>query len=88
MMKPICTACTHTVCSAIVHFHANLGVSANMNADNSKTSQMIGLASRFILAIPFIGAQLRLWGVQSVNAKNIIRLMENRKQILVLPGGF
>ena len=49
---------------------------------------MVGLASRFILGMPFIGAQLRLWGFQSVHAKNITRLMEKKKPIGILPGGF
>jgi hypothetical protein len=36
---------------------------SNMNADDSKMSRMTGLASRFILSLPFIGLQLRLWGI-------------------------
>lgn len=59
-----------------------------MNADDSKMSQMTGLASRFILSMPFIGLHLRLWGIQSVNAKHIKSLMSKRKPIGLVPGGF
>lgn len=59
-----------------------------MNADHSKMSMMTGLASRFILSMPFIGLELRLWGIQSVNAKNIKNLMKNRKPLGLVPGGF
>ena len=59
-----------------------------MNADNSKMSQMTGLASRVLLALPFIGLQLRLWGMESVNPKNIRRLMKKKKPIGLIPGGF
>lgn len=65
-----------------------LGIPATMNADDSKMSQMTGLASRFILSMPFIGLQLRLWGIQSVNAKHIKSLMSKRKPIGLVPGGF
>lgn len=59
-----------------------------MNSDDGKMSQMRGLASRFLLAMPVIGWQLRLWGVESVNAKNILRLMKKKRTIGLLPGGF
>jgi hypothetical protein len=47
-----------------------------MNADDSKMSRMTGLASRFILALPFIGLELRLWGIESVNPNSIKKLMK------------
>lgn len=65
-----------------------VGIVSNLNADGSKMSKMRGLASRFILAMPFIGLQLRLWGVESVNAKNILRLMRKKKTIGLVPGSF
>jgi len=36
---------------------------ANMHADNSKMSEMVGLASRFILNMPIVAIPLKLWGV-------------------------
>lgn len=59
-----------------------------MNADDSKMSRMTGLASRFLLAMPFTGLQIRLWGIESVNPKNIKKLMKARRTIGLLPGGF
>lgn len=70
------------------NFYSILGISATMNADDSKMSNMTGLASRFILSMPFIGLQLRLWGIQSVNSNNMKRLMSKKKSIGLLPGGF
>ena len=63
-------------------------MSSNMNVDNSKMSGMIGLASRFILAIPFTGLILRLWGLQPVNPQSMKKLMKEGKTIGVLPGGY
>lgn len=59
-----------------------------MNADDSLMSQMTGLASRFLLSLPFTGLQLRWWGVEAVNPENIKRLMKNRKPLGLIPGGF
>jgi hypothetical protein len=49
---------------------------------------MVGLSSRFILNFPFVGAILKLWGVQAVNPTNLKRLMQEGKHIGLLPGGF
>ena len=49
---------------------------------------MIQLGSRFILNLPWVGGFLRLWGVESVHAKNMNRLMAERRNIGLLPGGF
>jgi len=59
--------------------------------NSSKTgplSNMVGLSSRFILNFPFVGAILKLWGVQAVNPTNLKRLMQEGKHIGLLPGGF
>lgn len=48
-----------------LHPHSVLSycIPSNMNADDSKMSGMTGLASRFLLALPFVGLELRLWGI-------------------------
>lgn len=66
----------------------DLGMPASLNADESKMSRMTGLASRALLSLPVIGLEIRLWGIESVDAKNIRRLMVNKKSIGLLPGGF
>lgn len=59
-----------------------------MNYSNDAMSRFVGLSSRFMLNIPIVGILLRLWGVESVDAKNLKRLMINKKNIGLLPGGF
>jgi hypothetical protein len=59
-----------------------------MNVPIRKIHNYTGLASRFLLALPISGFQLRLWGVEPVNPANITRLMKNKKQIGLVPGGF
>lgn len=49
---------------------------------------MVQLGSRFALNIPFIGAFLRVWGIQSVHAANMNRLMSNGTNIGLVPGGY
>ena len=41
-----------------------------------------------MLNFPFIGGLLRLWGVQSVDKANFIRLINQKKDIGIVPGGF
>lgn len=59
-----------------------------MNVDGSLMSRMTGLASRFLLSLPFSGLQLRLWGVEAVDPANIKRLMKDKKPLGLIPGGF
>ena len=49
---------------------------------------MVGLSSRFMLSLPFIGLPLRLWGVDAVNPANMKKLMREGKNIGLVPGGF
>jgi hypothetical protein len=49
---------------------------------------MIMLASRGILYTPFHGYVLRLWGMQSVDSKNMHRVMSKGTNIGLAPGGF
>jgi hypothetical protein len=49
---------------------------------------MIGLVSRFIYNIPITGAIFRLFGVDSVDPRNVVHLMKEGKTIGILPGGF
>jgi hypothetical protein len=55
---------------------------------NDAMSRMVGLGSRFILNMPITGLILKLWGVQSVDSKNLVSLMEKRQNVGLLPGGF
>ena len=49
---------------------------------------MAALSSRAMLSFPFIGGLLRLWGVESVDKSNLLRLMKQKKDIGIVPGGF
>lgn len=49
---------------------------------------MTVLGSRFMLNIPVVGMLMRLWGMQSVNAKNMERIMKKNKSIGLVPGGY
>ena len=49
---------------------------------------MIGLGSRFLLTVPFVGLFCRMWGMQTVDQKSIRRLLDNGQNIGLLPGGF
>ena len=61
----------------------------NMNyKDNQAISRMTVLGSRFMLNLPSVGGLMRLWGVQTVNAKNMERLMKKGKSIGLVPGGY
>lgn len=54
-----------------------LGLSGSMNSyKDGPMSRMVGLVSRVILACPIFGAQIRMWGIQGVNASNMKRLMK------------
>lgn len=46
-----------------------------MNCGDDAMTDMRGLASRFIFNIPWIGAIFRLFGVESVDHKNLSKLM-------------
>lgn len=59
-----------------------------MNCGDDKMTDMTGLASRFIFNIPWVGAIFRLFGVGSVDPKNLSKLMTEGKTIGILPGGF
>ena len=47
-----------------------------------------GLSSRAMLAVPFVGIILRIWGYESVDAKNLKKLMKSGRNIALFPGGF
>ena len=38
-----------------------------MNCGNDKMTSMIGLVSRFIFNVPWLGAILRLYGIDSID---------------------
>jgi hypothetical protein len=59
-----------------------------MNYGNGPLSDMVTLSSRAMLNLPFVGVLLRLWGVQSVNHKNMKKLMKHKENIGLVPGGF
>ena len=51
-------------------------------------SKMAVLGSRFFMNIPICGLLLRWWGMQSVNAQNMERLMKKNRSIGLVPGGY
>lgn len=63
----------------------------SLNSDrypNEKMTRMIGLGSRFMLIIPIIGIHYKLWGFQSVDPRNLSRLMAKGAIIGMVPGGY
>ena len=74
--------------SLIVNIILSKGIVANMNCGNDKMTTMIGLVSRFIFNVPWVGAIFRLFGMDSVDPINLAYLMKNGKTIGILPGGF
>lgn len=73
-----------------IHPHGvfSLGLSSNMNYGTGPLSRMVGLSSRFMLACPIVGLQLRLWGLEAVHGEHMKKLMGEGKNIGLLPGGF
>ena len=59
-----------------------------MNYNQGPMKNMIGLGSRFLLNLPFVGLIGRLWGLQAVNPKSIKTLLSKGTNIGLLPGGF
>lgn len=59
-----------------------------MNCGNDKMTNMTGLVSRFIFNIPWIGAIFRLYGLDSIDPKNLSHLMSEGRTVAILPGGF
>jgi hypothetical protein len=59
-----------------------------MNYKKGPLSNMVGMASRFMLSIPFVGVILRLWGIEGVHHSNMRRLMRKGRNIGLVPGGF
>lgn len=55
---------------------------------NEKLTKMIGLSSRFAIAVPIIGLLFKFWGLRAVNASNLHKLMATNKTIGLVPGGF
>ena len=49
---------------------------------------MIGLGSRFILNSPLYGFHFKFWGVEPINQDHLKTLMENRKTLGMIPGGY
>lgn len=59
-----------------------------MNVANNPYSTMTILGSRFALYFPIFGAILRLWGFESVDRKNMNRLMDKGTNLGIVPGGY
>jgi hypothetical protein len=59
-----------------------------LNSGDDQYARMTQLGSRFILNLPLIGLFLRIWGIQSVHAANMNKLMSKRVNIGVVPGGY
>jgi hypothetical protein len=41
-----------------------------------------------MLSLPIIGIHFKLWGIQSVDPKNLRRLMKKGENISMVPGGY
>jgi hypothetical protein len=59
-----------------------------MNVRNNPYSTMLLLGSRFALNFPVFGAVLRLWGLDSVDRKNMNKLMDKGINLGIVPGGY
>ena len=72
------------------HPHGVLSISimVYMNYKNGSLSRMVGMASRFMLSVPFVGIILRLWGLQGVHHSNMNKLLKRGQSIGLVPGGF
>jgi hypothetical protein len=67
------------------------GLLANANNKlypSEKLTTAITLGSRFMLSLPIIGIHFKLWGIQSVDPKNLRRLMKKGENISMVPGGY
>ena len=81
---------SETSCLFGFHPHGVLASSVLvfMNYPTGPFKHLVGLSSRMMLIIPFVGLLLRLWGVQSVSSRNTKKLMKSGKNIAIVPGGF
>lgn len=59
-----------------------------MHSDERPLANAIHLGSRFALNSPLHGLLLQWWGIQSVDGKNMNRLMNEGKNIALVPGGY
>ena len=59
-----------------------------MNRKDPGIPDFTGLGSRFGFNAPLLGLLLRLWGCSTVECDNIKSLMEQRKNIGLVPGGY
>ena len=69
----------------------NLGVLFNLNHpdfEGSKMSNMVVLASRFILNSPIFGAIFKWWGVVGCDSENLKNTMKKGIDIGLVPGGY
>lgn len=48
----------------------------NMNLDDHPLSKMTLLGSRFVMNYPVLGAILKVWGINNVDAENMNKLMK------------
>jgi hypothetical protein len=77
--------------SHMVVFINKIGVLCNANNKNfpgEKLTDAVTLGSRFVLSLPIIGLHFKFWGLQSVDPKNLKRLMKKNENIALVPGGY
>jgi len=72
------------------HPHGVLAVSflIFLNYPNTPLSNFRGLASRFMMSVPFTGIMLRLMGFEAVDGHHMKHLLHNGKNVGLLPGGY
>ena len=72
------------------HPHGVLSVSilVYMNFKKGPISRIVGMASRFMLSLPFVGIILRLWGIQGVHHSSMKRILRKGHSIGLVPGGY
>jgi hypothetical protein len=70
------------------HGVLSAGIITNMHLKDGPFKNVVGLSSRVMLFVPIVGLFLRLWDVQSVDSRNMKKLMKEGRNISLMPGGF
>ena len=64
------------------------GVFMNRSRGDKVWDNLIPMGSRVALSLPFGGTLLRYLGFEGVNAENLKRRLNSKKNCLIIPGGF
>lgn len=60
----------------------------HVNYPNEKLTNATIIGSNFALMAPILGLHLKLWGIAGADSSTFKSLMENSKDISMLPGGY